>query len=251
MRNKIIIGNWKMHKTIEEANDFINEFDDFALSCRDKGIVLGIAPSFLSLEALSVKAKYTLIAAQNVNEHEDGAFTGEVSIPMLKEIGIHYSIIGHSERRTYFNESNESCNLKIRALFANSMFPIYCVGETLKEYEAKKSKDVVKQQLEIGLSGLTGEQVENMIIAYEPIWSIGTGKNASHEIAEDICKFIRETIKELYNQSVSEKVLIQYGGSVKPENVQEYLSCENIDGFLVGGASLKVETFKELIKDIL
>ncbi len=250
MRNKVIFGNWKMHKTIQEAVDFINDFDSFAYECKKKGIVVGIAPSFLALEALQVKATYTIIASQNVNENNDGAYTGEISIPMLKEIGVLYSLVGHSERRNYYNETNISCNAKIKALSLNNMFAIYCVGENLSEYENGLSKDVVKRQLVEGLKDLKSSYVKNMIIAYEPVWSIGTGHNASSSIAEDMCCYIRETLKELYGEEVANSIIIQYGGSVNKENAKEYLSQNNVDGVLVGGASLKLEDFKDIISSI-
>ncbi len=251
MRNKVIIGNWKMHKTISEAREFIKEIDTFAYECQQAGIILGIAPSFLCLAPLQSVANYTLIAAQNVNDQPSGAFTGEISIPMLQEVGIQYSLVGHSERRNYYNETSLSCNKKNKALFNNGLFPIYCVGETLAQYEQHASQKVVEQQLNEGLQDLTGEQVSNLIIAYEPVWSIGTGKNASVEIAQSMCHCIRQTIASLYNQAVADQVIIQYGGSVKLENAKAYLSCLDIDGVLVGGASLQVETFKALVATIL
>ncbi|MDD3422805.1 MAG: triose-phosphate isomerase [Bacilli bacterium] len=251
MRQKIIIGNWKMHKTIKEANQFLLDFDDFSKSCKAKGVELGIAPSFLCLESLTRKSRFTLIASQNVNAVDSGAFTGEISIPMLQEIGVKYSLVGHSERRTYYAETSETCNAKNLALFAHNMYPIYCVGETLEQYEKGKSKEVVKEQLVKGLKGVKADDINHLIVAYEPIWSIGTGKNASVEIAEDICHFIRTTIAGLYNETCANKVRIQYGGSVKPENAKAYLSCEDIDGVLVGGASLETVTFKALVNTIL
>lgn len=247
MRKKVIIGNWKMHKTNAEAQAFVKEFYPFAKECSTKGVVAGLAVPYLFLADLKKQAPDLLIGAQNCHYEEKGAFTGEVSIPMLKECAVDLVLVGHSERRQYYGENNDSCNKKLYALLANKMTPLYCVGESLKQYLAKESKKVVEQQLKEGLKDIGVDDVSKIIIAYEPIWSIGTGKNASKEIAEDICSFIRQTIAKLYNQVVADKIIIQYGGSVKVENAREYLSCPNIDGVLVGGASLKVESFKALI----
>ena len=221
MRNKVIVGNWKMNKTIKEAREFVEAFDGFALKAKEQNIVVGIAPSFLALQEANKLAKNMIVAAQNCHFKDSGAYTGDVSIPMLQEIGIKYCLIGHSERRLYSAETNETCNLKMKALYAK------------------------------GLVDLTAEQVASLVIAYEPVWSIGTGKNASKEIAQDICGYIRSVVKELYSAEVSEKVIIQYGGSVKPENSYDYLTCPDIDGVLVGGASLKPESFEALVSAIM
>ena len=170
---------------------------------------------------------------------------------MLQEVkGLTHVIIGHSQRRSYYNETNQSCNAKMKAMEAANLTPIYCVGETLAEFEANQTKSVVKTQVIEGLEGLSAEYVSKMIIAYEPVWSIGTGKNASKEIAQDVCCFIRKEIAKLYGRKVANRVIIQYGGSVKPNNVKEYLTQPDIDGALVGGASLKAETFIELISNL-
>ena len=191
-----------------------------------------------------------IVAAQNVHFKESGAFTGEISVPMLKEFGIDWVLIGHSERRAYDNETNEKCHDKMKALFENNMVPVYCVGETLAQFEAGQTKQVVGEQVRVGLKDFTAEQVARLVVAYEPVWSIGTGKNASSEIAEDICGFVRETLREMFGD-VADEIRVLYGGSVKPVNVKEYLSCPNVDGALVGGASLKIESFEELLKNIL
>ena len=251
MRKKIIVGNWKMHKTVKEAEAFAKAFYPFALEVSNKSVIVGVAPAYLSLDVVKKNAPKMLVVAQNCHYEPKGAFTSDVSIPMLQELNIDGSLIGHSERRKYQHESNQDCNKKLHALFSNKMLPIYCVGETLEEYEAGKSKEVVEKQLKEGLEGIGGRNVKQLVIAYEPVWSIGTGKNASKEIAQDMCKFIRELICKLYDQDVASEVLIQYGGSVKPENVKEYLACPDIDGVLVGGASLEVEGFKELINNAL
>jgi triosephosphate isomerase len=169
---------------------------------------------------------------------------------MLLELGISWVILGHSERRTYDNETNEKCNLKIKALIANNMVPVYCVGETLAQFEAGLTKEIVGTQVREGLKDLTKEQVKDLVVAYEPVWSIGTGKNASVEIAQDICGFIREVLSEMFGE-VSEEIRILYGGSVKPENVKAYLSCKDVDGALVGGASLKIDSYEGLLNNIL
>lgn len=251
-RKKIIVGNWKMNHTRNDALAFVNGMHEEVKVAKSHNILIGIAPTFMSLDVVAKKKPSGLIlAAQNVNEHVSGAYTGEVAINMLKEVkGLTHIIIGHSERRSYYNETNQSCNSKMKAMEANGLTPIYCVGETLAEFEANQTKKVVKQQVVEGLEGLSSEYVSKMIIAYEPVWSIGTGKNASKEIAQDVCCFIRKEIAKLYGRKVANRVIIQYGGSVKPNNVKEYLTQPDIDGALVGGASLKAETFIELISNL-
>ena len=239
-----------MNKTIAESKAFAEESKKLLAFANEKGVDIGVAPVYLSLQAVKETNPELNVAAENCHFEDHGAFTGEIAIPMLQEIGIDWVIIGHSERRTYFAETNETCNKKLLALEKAGMTPIYCVGETLAEYEAGKTKEVVGEQTVKGLEGLSKEFVEKMVIAYEPVWSIGTGKNASKEIAEDICGFIRELVKKEFGEDVSKKVRILYGGSVKPENVHDYLLQENVDGALVGGASLKVESFKALIENI-
>ena len=169
---------------------------------------------------------------------------------MLKEFGIDWVLIGHSERRTYDNETNEKCNAKIKALIANNMVPVYCVGETLEQFEANQTKAVVGEQVRVGLKELIAEDVKNLVVAYEPVWSIGTGKNASTEIAQDVCKFIRDVLREMFGD-VADEIRVLYGGSVKPENIKAYLSCPDVDGGLVGGASLKIDSYEALLNNIL
>ena len=166
---------------------------------------------------------------------------------MLKEVGITYCIIGHSERRTYYAETDAACAAKAKRLLADNIIPILCIGETEAQYDAGETANVIKSQLEGSLAGLTAEEVAKMVIAYEPIWAIGTGKSATKEIAEDCCKCVRENVKALYDEATAEAVRIQYGGSVKPTNIKEYMACPDIDGALIGGASLKVDSFKEII----
>lgn len=251
MRKKVIIGNWKMNKVGAEATTFIKEFNQFAQSIDKNKITLGISSPYLWLKEINTLATNLMISAQNVHFEASGAFTGEISIPMLKDIGIKSSLVGHSERRTYFNESNQTCNKKLLAMQANEIIPVYCFGETLAEYQTGKSKAIVEASLKEGLNGLSPDFVKRTILAYEPVWSIGTGINASVEIAQDICSFVRKVVKGMFGDDVAKSVIIQYGGSVKPENAKAYLSSPDIDGVLVGGASLKVDSFIELVKTIL
>lgn len=251
MRRKFLMGNWKMNKLSSEAKEFVIAAKPLVDLAKSHKIDLGIAPTYLSLAAAKKYAsKRMIVAAQNVHFNESGAFTGEVSIPMLKEFKIDWVILGHSERRAYDNETSEKCNAKMKALVANNMKPIYCVGETLEQFEAGLTKKVVEEQVRVGLEGLDPEAVKGFVIAYEPVWSIGTGKNASSQIAQDVCKFIRKIVRSMYGP-VANKVRILYGGSVKPVNVKEYLSCPDVDGALVGGASLKIDSYKELLTNIL
>ena len=249
-RRKLLFGNWKMNKTIAESREFAKESVKLLEFAESKGVDIGVAPVYLSLAAVKKENPKLAVAAENCHFEDHGAFTGEIAIPMLKEIGVNWVIIGHSERRTYFAETDETCNKKLLALEKANMTPIFCVGETLAQYEEGFTKDVVKTQVEHGLYGLSAEFVANMVIAYEPVWSIGTGKNASKEIAQDVCSFIRELVRKVYNGEVADKVRILYGGSVKPENVHDYLLQPDVDGALVGGASLKVDSFKALIENI-
>ncbi len=250
MRKKLLLGNWKMNKTIAEAKEFATFSIEMAKAAHKKGIDVGVAPTFLCLDVVRKNNPFLIVAAQNCNDKDSGAYTGEISIPMLEEIGISWVIIGHSERRTYNGETSISCNKKILHLLENKMVPVYCVGETLAEYEAGETKAIVKAQIIEGLKDISKEAAGEIVVAYEPVWSIGTGKNASKEIAQDVCGFIRETLVSLFDEEVASKIRILYGGSVKPDNIHAYLSMEDIDGALVGGASLKLESFNELINNI-
>lgn len=251
MRKKLLLGNWKMNKLMVEAKEFAVASSPLVNKALGNNIDLGVAPTYLSLSAVKEHANPDMIiAAQNVHFQSQGAYTGEISIPMLKEFGIMWALIGHSERRGYDNETNEKCNAKIKALLAEKMVPVYCVGETLMEFEAGLTKVVVDTQVRDGLKDLTAEAVKSLVVAYEPVWSIGTGKNASTEIAEDVCKFIRDVLKNLFGE-VADGIRILYGGSVKPENVKAYLSCPNVDGALVGGASLKIDSYEALLNNII
>ncbi len=240
-----------MNKLASEAREFAINARPLAELAKKHQIDLGVAPTYLSLAATKEAAsKDMIVAAQNCHFKESGAYTGEVSIPMLKEFGIDWVIIGHSERRAYDNETNLKCHDKMAALFANNMVPVYCVGETLQEFEEGRTKEVVGTQIREGLAGFTSEDVKHLVVAYEPVWSIGTGKNASSEIAQDICKFVRDVMREMLGD-VADEIRVLYGGSVKPVNVKEYLSCPDVDGALVGGASLKIDSYTELLNNIL
>ena len=241
-----------MNHTIEEANQFCKDVKEASLVklARKKGVMIGVAPTFLSLAAVKKHAHGLIVAAQDCHYQDHGAFTSNVSASMLKEIDVNWAIIGHSERRTYEGETSFICNRKIKTLIKNDMHVIYCVGETAKEYDEGITKDVIREQIVTGLMNLTKDDMPNVVLAYEPVWSIGTGKNASVEIAEDICAYIRTLVGELFGKVASQKVQILYGGSVKPNNIHDYLQAEDVDGALVGGASLKSESFKELLENI-
>ena len=245
------MGNWKMNKTSAEAKEFAQETKALVELASKNNIDIGVAPTYLSLAAVKENADPRMIvAAQNCHFADHGAFTGEISIPMLKEFGINWVLIGHSERRTYDNETNLKCHDKIKALLENQMVPLYCVGETLDEYEKGLTKEVVARQIKEGLQGFNAEEVKELVVAYEPVWSIGTGKNASTEIAQDVCGYIRSLLRELFG-NVADEIRVLYGGSVKPENIKAYLSCPDIDGGLVGGASLKKDSYEGLLTNIL
>ena len=240
-----------MNKLSSEAKQFALETKSLVDLASKNNIDIGVAPTYLSLSAVKENAdKRMIVAAQNCHFKESGAFTGEISIPMLLEYGINWVLIGHSERRAYDNETNQKCHDKIKALLANHMVPVYCVGETLQEFEAGETKKVVSAQIKEGLADFTAEDVKELVVAYEPVWSIGTGKNASTEIAQDVCGYIRGLLRELFG-NVADEIRILYGGSVKPENIRAYLSCPDIDGGLVGGASLKKDSYEGLLTNIL
>ena len=245
MRKPIIVGNWKMNKTPSEALEFMKGIEEVLTGA--EGADYGVGAPYVDLDVCVKNAKNLIIAAENCNEIDSGAYTGEVSVPMLKEVGITYCIIGHSERRTYYAETDAHCAAKAKRLFASDITPILCIGETEAQYDAGQTADVIKSQLQGSLAGLDADEVGRMVIAYEPIWAIGTGKSASVEIAENCCKLVRDTVKDLYDEATAANVRIQYGGSVKPTNIKEYMACEDIDGALIGGASLKVDSFKEII----
>ena len=246
MRIPFIAGNWKMFKTKAEAIAFAEEFRELY---KDTDVQTAICAPFTNLEALKEVFAGTEIkvGAQNVHFADEGAFTGEISVSMLEEIGVDFCIIGHSERRQYFGETDETVNLKLKKLLTGSIRPIMCVGESLEERDAGKAFDRVKSQLELGLADIAAADAAKIVIAYEPIWAIGTGRTATPEQAEEMCAFIRSTLIELYDEETADQVIIQYGGSVKPANATEIMNMDEIDGALVGGASLKAKDFMEII----
>jgi len=248
MRRKIIVANWKMYKTREKALDFLQKFKEKVQGIQKIEMVL--APPFTLLELLKRGLEETEIklAAQNVYFEKEGAYTGEISPVMLKDLGCEYVIVGHSERREHFHETDELINKKLRAALEFSLIPILCVGESLTQRRLGKMEMVLKLELKADLFGLKQEEVANMVIAYEPIWAIGTGETASPQDAEAASSFIRGVLSSLYNKEVAESVRIQYGGSVKPENIQELIKQPDIDGALVGGASLDPVAFAEIIR---
>ena len=245
MRKPIIAGNWKMHKTIAEALEFVNEVKDRVNNDKVEAVIC--AP-FTLLKDLKQATKGTNIniGAQNMHFEEKGAFTGEISPLMLKELDMDYVVIGHSERRQYFNETDETVNKKVLKALEVGIDPILCVGETLEEREAGNTKDVCKVQVEKALENVSKEDLAKVVIAYEPVWAIGTGKTATSEDANDVIAYIREVVANLYGELANE-VRIQYGGSVKPSNVAEIMNQSDIDGALVGGASLEANDYVELV----
>ena len=242
MRKKVIAGNWKMNKSPLETEEFMKSFPSLVKDTENE-VILCVPYVDLFIAMKMAKGTNVKIGAQNVHFEEKGAFTGEVSPKMLQDIGVEYVIIGHSERREYYNETDESVNKKIKAAFSHNLKPIVCVGETLSQREAGVTKDFVTTQTRLALEGLTEEQVKN---AYEPIWAIGTGKTASKEDANEVCSWIREEIRSLY-ADIADEIIIQYGGSVKSSNAKELFSMPDIDGGLVGGASLDAEDFSKIV----
>ena len=246
MRKKVIAGNWKMNMLPGEAIKFIEELTPLVKNTENE-VILCVPYTDLFYALLTAQGTNIKIGAQNMHFEEKGAYTGEISAQMLKAINVEYVIIGHSERRQYFNETNETVNKKIKSAFANELKPIVCVGETLEERETGKTVEKITKQTELALEGLSNEQVENTIIAYEPIWAIGTGKTATSEDANNSIKEIRKKIAEIYGQEVANRVIIQYGGSVKSSNAKELFEMSDIDGGLVGGASLKADEFSKIV----
>ncbi len=246
MRRKVIAGNWKMNMLPNEAIEYIQAFEPMVKDSKAE-IILCVPYTDLFYCLLNAQGTNIKIGAQNMHFAETGAYTGEVSGKMLKSIGVEYVIIGHSERRQYYGETDESVNKKIKAAFEYELKPIVCVGETLEEREAGKTEEIITNQTRLALDGLSKEQVKNTIIAYEPIWAIGTGKTATSEDANNSIKAIREEIKRIYGEEVSSEIIIQYGGSVKSSNAKELFSTSDIDGGLVGGASLKPEEFSKIV----
>ena len=250
MRKPIIAANWKLNKGPSETEDFIKSFES-RLSDLPKGVDIVIAPPFVSLPKATELLAHSKVrvSAQNMSEKDNGAFTGEVSAIMLKEIFVNYVILGHSERRAIYGEPDELINSKILKAHEVELKPIFCIGETLQEREDGKLEEILRNQIIEGMRNVTEKQALDTVIAYEPVWAIGTGVTASPQQAQDAHEFVRSVLTELYGISVSEKIRIQYGGSVKPDNTAELLGQKDIDGALVGGASLEAASFAELIKN--
>jgi len=247
-RLPFIAGNWKMNKTVREAVDIVRELKTSLSGA--KGVEVAVAPPFTALFAVhqEIEGSPIYLAAQNLYWEEKGAFTGEVSPIMLKEVGCHYVIIGHSERRQFFGETDETVNRRIKAALTHRLKVILCIGETLQEREGEKTFSVIEKQIEGGLKGLGDQEIRNTVIAYEPVWAIGTGKTATPKQAEEVHGFIRRKLGKLYSREVSEEIRIQYGGSVTPENIRGLMDQPNIDGALVGGASLKADSFSKIVR---
>lgn len=246
MRKKIIAGNWKMNKLPNEAIAFIEELTPLVKATENE-VVLCVPYTDLFYALLTAQGTNIKIGAQNMHFEEKGAYTGEVSAEMLKCIGVEYVIIGHSERRQYFNETDETVNKKVKKTLQVGLKPIVCVGENLEQRENGTAKTIVTTQIKLGLEGLNAEEAKNVIIAYEPIWAIGTGKTATKEDANETIKWIREEIQKIYGNDVANCVIIQYGGSVKSSNAKDLFEMSDIDGGLIGGASLDANEFSKIV----
>lgn len=247
-RRPLIAGNWKMYKTPKEAAETARELDLRVGSVADVDIM--IAPTYTALAAVSAVIYQGPVAlgAQNLFWEPEGAYTGEISASMLKAVGCTYCIIGHSERRQYFAETDQTVNKKIRAAIEAQLIPVFCVGETEKEQEAKQTFSILDKQVQKGLEGLVSEDLDTLVIAYEPVWAIGTGKTATDDQAQEVHQFIRSLVEKAYGKALSESMRILYGGSVKPGNIAGLMDMPDIDGALVGGASLDAESFSQIVK---
>ncbi len=246
MRKPIIAGNWKMNKTAAEAVELINGLKPLVSKSKPE-VVVCVPYTDLQVVAQAVEGSKIKLGAQNVSWADNGAFTGEISADMLKEAGVEYVIIGHSERRQYFGETDQTVNARLKQAIKKDLKPIVCVGETLLEREKNKTKKVLKKQILEGFKDITAEDFVNIVIAYEPIWAIGTGKTATAEDANKTISFIRSLVKKNWGAEVAKALRIQYGGSMKPSNAKELMSMRNIDGGLIGGASLKAEDFAKIV----
>lgn len=247
MRKPVMAGNWKMNKTRDEALQFIYSVSE-QMPSKDKVETVICAPAILLRCLVKRQGDELRIGAQNMHYAENGAYTGEIAPKMLETTGVSYVILGHSERRQMFNETDEAINKKIVAALAHDITPIVCCGETLEEREANRVEEILGNQIRKAYENIPAEDVSKTIIAYEPIWAIGTGKTATSDVADETCGFVRSVIKDMFGAYVAEQVRILYGGSVKPSNVDELMAKENIDGALVGGASLEAESFIKLVK---
>lgn len=250
MRKPIIAGNWKLNKTVQEAVDFVLAVKDKLPASQTVESVIGAPALLLAAVVAASEGSELKAAAQNTYFEDSGAFTGETSPHALADLGVSYVIIGHSERREYFHETDEDINKKAHAIFRNNMIPIICCGETLAQYEAGQAKEIVSAQVRAALSGLSEAQVKQTVIAYEPIWAIGTGRSATQDDAQTMCAAVREVVADVYGTAAADAVRVQYGGSVKPENIKDYLACPDVDGALVGGASLQPDSFLALLEGV-
>jgi len=249
MRNRIVAANWKMNKDVKETSDFITAFRNEMKGGTSPAEVV-ICPPFIGLQAAAKELQGTSfkLGAQNMHFENDGAFTGEISARMLKSLGVHYVIVGHSERRQFFGETDEIVSKKVRKALDSELKVILCVGESLAERDGGVTERVLERQVKAALGGLNEKQLGSLVIAYEPIWAIGTGRNATPQQAQDAHAFIRKTVAGMFGRNAAESLTIQYGGSVKPENAAELLSQPDVDGALVGGASLKADSFAKIVK---
>lgn len=247
MRKKIVAGNWKMNMNHQEALALINDLKNNEAQMNDEVQVIIAPPSIYLSEFSQISSERIAFAAQNCNENEIGAYTGELSVGMLNSIGLKYCLVGHSERREYFGETNELLKLKVNALLSQELTPIYCFGEVLTERESGNHFNIVKEQVSKALFHLNETEITNVILAYEPVWAIGTGVTASPEQAQEVHAFVRELLAEKYGQTIAEEISILYGGSCKPSNAKELFANPDVDGGLIGGAALKAETFIPVI----
>lgn len=248
MRKPIIAGNWKMHNTITEAMQLMKGLIPLVKGVRGTEVVVCPPATALAVVGSALHGKNVLVGAQNVHWAESGAFTGEISPKMLKELGVRYVIVGHSERRQYFGETDAAVNQRAKAALKAGLSPIICVGEALATREKGTYKRFVARQVKLALAGITAKEAERIVIAYEPIWAIGTGKTATFEEAEEVCAHIRQTVAKLLGEEAAEALRIQYGGSVKPDTIAGLMAKPNVDGALVGGAALKANEFAAIVK---
>ncbi len=247
MRIPFIAGNWKMFKTVQEATFYAKELRSLVKDIHD--VSIAIAPPYTAIHAFAEAARNSniLVSAQNMSWEREGAFTGEISAPMIKEAGAEYVIIGHSERRTLFGETDVTVNRKVLAALAASLVPIVCIGETLEQRDRNETLDVIDRQMKGGLDSLSGDQVSALVIAYEPVWAIGTGRNATPAQAGEVHAHIRSRLRQWFGASAADRCLVIYGGSVKPDNIKDLIAQDDVDGALVGGASLDVRAFYDII----
>jgi len=249
-RQKVIAGNWKMNKTISQTVRFVDELSPLV---QDAECKVFLAPPFTSLWHAAERAKHSriVVGAQNISEHQEGAYTGEVSAKMVKDAGAQFVILGHSERRKLFHESSHTVSMKLKRALEESLQPIVCIGESPEEYEAGQTERVLKKQIAESLHGFQSNELETVILAYEPVWAIGTNQAATPEIAQKAHRFCRKEIAQLFGEKLARKLVILYGGSVKADNAGELLESEDIDGLLVGGASLTVDGFSKIVHYVI